>query len=144
MLTEIVFFCKSARALPYMSANQRSTSWWNRVRAFFINVPIKDTKGRVIDVKPWPKFVLDGGKMCFDKEELPEGHLDPEYPFLKADVVVYATGYSRTVPFFDQTYCQPNQAWVRDVHIIGDVTVGYIGFVRPGFGTSSRVRDGGR
>lgn len=134
-----VFFCKSGRALPYMSANHRSKSWWNRVRSFFINVPIPDTGGRVIDVKPWPCGVLLDGTMCFGKE-LPSNWANPEIPRIKADVVVLATGYQRSAPYLDQSYCPPMQATNRDVYPLGQVDVGYVGFVRPGFGKFPRVQ----
>lgn len=95
-----------------MSANHRSNTWWNRVRAFFINVPIKDTEGRVIDVKPWPTGVLEDGSIMFEKE-YPENLDNPEHPYVKADVVVFATGYSRSTPFLDMSYGPPCMASVR-------------------------------
>lgn len=136
ILTVTVFFCKSARALPYMSAKHRSKSWWYRLRAFFINVPIQDTGNRVIDVNPWPVVVDQEGIMQFG-DKVPDDPQKPQYQYVKPDVVVFATGYRRYVPFLDTTYCQPGEAIVREVYALDEVTVGFIGFVRPGFGMCS-------
>lgn len=137
MLTRTVFFCKSARSLPYMSAKYRSTSWWYKARAFFINVPIKDTHGRVIDVEQWPKNIDMDGHMTFGtKGAMPE--TEDQKPGVKPDVVVFATGYRREVRFLDATYPQPTTVAERGVYNADDVSVAFIGFIRPGFGMSPR------
>ncbi|KAK5997770.1 Monooxygenase ptmN [Cladobotryum mycophilum] len=122
-----IFLCKSARALPYISAGQRSTSLVNRIRSSIINVPMKETNGRHIDVKRWPLRVDDKGFMHFDG-------LEPSDP-VKADVVVFATGYTTNFPFLSpKQYPDLDDLDVRGVYKQGDTTVGYIGFVRPSIG----------
>lgn len=121
-----------------MSAKYRATSWWYRIRAFFINVPIQDTQGRVIDVNPWPKHIDSEGCMHFGSK----GPIPAEEDFdkdVKADVVVFATGYRREVQFLDYSYSQPPEVTERGIYQPDDITVGFIGFIRPSFGMSPRM-----
>ena len=117
-----------------MSAQYRPDSFAYRLRKFFINVPIEETHGRVIDVKPWPVCVDQAGQMHFTTNEHAMTPADAE-PGLEADVVVFATGYKREVPFLSpHSYVQPTEMSVRGIYNPDDVTVGFIGFVRPSFG----------
>ncbi|SPO03608.1 related to flavin-containing monooxygenase [Cephalotrichum gorgonifer] len=128
-----IIFCKSDRALPYMSAKYRPTSLWYRIRSFFINVPIKDTKGRFIDVAPWPESVDSDGIMHFSHRTR-ETYDEMQGHVVKPDVVVFATGYRKEVRFLDLSYPQPTEATVRGIYSPEDITVGFIGFMRPSFG----------
>src|SRR5690554_1889722 len=116
-----------------MSAKYRSTSFWYRLRAFFINVPIKDTKGRVIDVVSWPERVDEDGIMHFKPGS---GKSEEETTQVKPDVVVFATGYRREVQVLDHDYPQPTEVTARGVYSPDDISVGFIGFTRPSFGKS--------
>ncbi|GJN84599.1 hypothetical protein PLIIFM63780_008160 [Purpureocillium lilacinum] len=124
-----IFLCKSARALPYISEGHRSQSWWNRLRESIINVERKDTKGRRIDVASWPTEIDEDGYMNLSIE----GTNTPERRF-KPDVIVLATGYNTNFWFLDKGYPVVEEANVRWVYKEGDVTVGFIGFVRPSIG----------
>lgn len=58
---------------------------------------------------------------------------------VKPDVVVFATGYKRTFPFFETenlggSYPSASDANVREIWKRDDSTVGFIGFVRPNLG----------
>lgn len=116
-----------------MSAKYRPSSFWYRLRAFFINIPIQDTKGRVIDVFPWPDRVDHDGVMHF-RHKADESLEETRDRALKPDVVVFATGYKREVQFLDLSYPQPTEVSVRGIYSPDDVTVGFIGFTRPSFG----------
>lgn len=126
-----VFLCKSDRALPYISQGHRSESWWNRLRSGILNVPIKETNGRRIDVLRWPSGVDKDGFMSMAGDERDgSGALRR----VKPDVVVFATGYSTNFDFLDADYPRLDHANVRGVYKDGDVSVGFIGFVRPSIG----------
>lgn len=122
-----VFLVKSDRALPYLSAGQRSTSRWNRLRSALLNVPIKDTNGRKIDVKPWPDHVDSDGTFRFSDNSSCKVDLRP-------DVVVMATGYSTDFSILDSSYPRLQDTNIRGVYNKDDITVGFIGFVRPSIG----------
>jgi len=62
-----------------------------------------------------------------------EGTNTPERRF-KPDVIVLATGYNTNFWFLDKGYPVVEEANVRWVYKEGDVTVGFIGFVRPSIG----------
>ncbi|KAF4344904.1 dimethylaniline monooxygenase 2 [Fusarium beomiforme] len=127
-----LLLCKSDKALPYMSADRRSKSWGNRIRSYFINVEIKDTKGKKIDVVTWPQSIDEDGYMQFDDQLSTDSDLPKER--LKPDVMVFATGYTRDFPFLDSEYPNVSQTNIREIYKEGDVTLGYIGFVRPSIG----------
>ena len=53
----------------------------------------------------------------------------------KPDVLILATGYTQSFPFMDATYPTPQDANMRAIWKENDETVGFMGFVRPSFGT---------
>lgn len=117
-----------------MNVGKRSKSWTNRVRSSFMNVKIKDTDGKKIDVVSWPEKIDSDGLMRFNKKHPTDSTIPKEQR--KADVVVFATGYTQEFPFLDNEYPYISQTNVRGIYKEGDVTLGYIGFVRPAIGDS--------
>lgn len=89
-----------------------------------VNVPIRDNHGRTIDVVGWPAMI--------DKEGLM--HVDGMKKKVKPDVMIFATGYDTSFPFLSNEYSSLAHTNVRGVYRDEDVSVGYIGFVRPNFG----------
>ncbi|KAF6806615.1 dimethylaniline monooxygenase [Colletotrichum musicola] len=130
------FPAKSTRAIPYLSAPWRKPlSWRERIRRFFFYIKEfdVDTKGRYIDVAPWPEYVDDNGVMHFVDNGRPEAE-KMKGIVVKPDIVLFATGYTRRFPFLDESYGTPDSADVRAVYHSNDVTTGFIGFVRPNLG----------
>ncbi|KAI5458174.1 hypothetical protein BGZ63DRAFT_514779 [Mariannaea sp. PMI_226] len=127
-----IMLVKSDRALPYMNLGQRSGSWVNRLRGSLLQVPIIETTGKRIDVRSWPTQIDDDGHMRFPAGDIPcdqagEGKL-------KADLIVFATGYTRAFSFLSAGYSDVSHANVRGIYKEGDITVGFIGFIRPSIG----------
>lgn len=92
-----------------------------------------DTHGRVIELAPWPTHIDGDGQIHFRHSERPEAQR------LKGrtrvpDVLIMATGYDLSFPFFDDSYPRPDQADFRRIWKSGEEDVGFIGFVRPAFG----------
>ena len=123
-----LFACKSDRALPYISAGHRSKSKWNTIRSKILNILIKETNGRHIDVAGWPDMVDDGGFVNLRIEA------DGSLKRLKPDVVILATGYQVRFPFLHKSYPTLGEADVRSVYSSTNVDIGYVGFVRPSIG----------
>lgn len=122
--------CKSDRALPYISANHRSTSLVHRVRSAILNVPLRPNHGRTIAVRTWPTHVDESGVLHFSDRNTTTTSLKP-------DVIVFATGYDTTFPMLDHnrgSYPSLAEASVRGIYSPGAVDVGYVGFVRPNIG----------
>ncbi|KAM3543976.1 hypothetical protein ARSEF1564_003085 [Beauveria bassiana] len=107
-----LFMVKSDRALPYLSANHRSTSLLNRLRMRILNVPLRPHPGRTISAPPPP----------------------PPPPSLIPDVVILATGYITSFPILDHGYPSLSSASVRGIYDPSCPSVGFIGFVRPSIG----------
>ncbi|ORY56102.1 dimethylaniline monooxygenase [Pseudomassariella vexata] len=132
--TDSIFFCKSDRAMPYISAPHRNrASFWNRLRAAIVNMPIKDTEGRHIDLAPWPEFIDLNGIMHFEDTGRPESD-KMKNMVVKPDVIVMATGYMRRFLFLDDSYHYPDFGEGRGIWDIFTPSVGFIGFVRPSIG----------
>lgn len=107
-----------------MSAGHRSTSPWNKKRASFVNVPIKETESRRIEVAGWPERIDERGALIINGAPTET----------KPDVMVFATGYKTSFPFLSNEYAGLSHANVRGIYKDSDVSVGYIGFVRPSLG----------
>jgi dimethylaniline monooxygenase (N-oxide forming) len=117
----------------YISASYRSTERWNRVRSSKIQVPIPDTGGRIIDLAPWPDFINEDNIAHFLENGRPEAEIMRKKVY-KPDILIFTTCYVQKFPFLDKSYPTPEQVDMRQIWKQGDVSVGFIGFVRPGIG----------
>ncbi|KAK9772394.1 putative FAD/NAD(P)-binding domain-containing protein [Seiridium cardinale] len=136
-----IFYTKSIKALPYISAPYRaiqSSTLSQRIRSSIMQLPVVDTKGRTIDLAPWPSHINDDGLVQFQNNGRAEyQRLRDEK--IKPDVLILATGYKQTFPFFEaegrsESYPSATDVDVRAVWKRNDPTVGFIGFVRPNLG----------
>ncbi len=147
-----VFVVKTDKAIPYISAPYRK-GIINAIRSFFMNIPILDTKGRVIELVPWPTCVRrvkmrDDGEVAKEKEvDVMEFRDDgsPESERLKErtketgpvvpDVVIVASGYRREFPFLsDGGYPTLRECGARGVYERIEDGFAYVGFIRPAIG----------
>jgi dimethylaniline monooxygenase (N-oxide forming) len=137
-----IFFNKAwQRISNYCSYPYRPTKWplALRIRRFFWNTEVPPPP-RVIDVAPTPTHVSSDGVMHFPNN----GRVEAEriqHSVVKPDVVIFATGYLPSFPFLNgsdnkghKRYPVAFDANVRHIWKADDPTVGFIGFVRPGFG----------
>lgn len=135
-----LFFNKGApKALPYISGSYRPTNPGvaERIRRSILQVPIEEVPaGRTIELAPWPTHVDASGTIHFSNNGRPEYSRMQSLSPTKPDVVVFATGYRQEFPFFkaQDRYPMPGDADVRSVYNRADPSVGFIGFVRPGYG----------
>ncbi|KIW04498.1 uncharacterized protein PV09_04255 [Verruconis gallopava] len=128
-----IFFNKSTKAMPYISAPYRKFSILNAFRSLIVQIPISDTKGRHIDLAPWPTRFDEKGVVHFLDNGRPEYEV-MKNKVVKPDIVILATGYSQSLNFLNETYPRPHDADIRFIWKGDDESVGYIGFVRPSFG----------
>ncbi|EJP63556.1 dimethylaniline monooxygenase [Beauveria bassiana ARSEF 2860] len=141
-----LFMVKSDRALPYLSANHRSTSLLNRLRMRILNVPLRPHPGRTISVQSWPSHIDSSGNMHFQSPPSSSSSSSstpllsasqappPPPPSLIPDVVILATGYITSFPILDHGYPSLSSASVRGIYDPSCPSVGFIGFVRPSIG----------
>jgi dimethylaniline monooxygenase (N-oxide forming) len=121
--------------MPYISAPYRQKSLLNDIRSGILQVPIADTGGRQIDLAPWPEYI-EKGIVKFKDNERPEAEV-MRNKVVKPDILIFATGYKQEFPFLDSSYITPGETNIRNIWKSGDESVGFIGFVRPSFGTST-------
>jgi dimethylaniline monooxygenase (N-oxide forming) len=131
------FYCKSTKAMPYISAPYRSHSWVHRLRSSIIQAVLPDTGSRKIDLAPWPEYIDEDGVVHFEKNSHPDSKVLLQERRFRPDVLVLATGYTQSFPFLGSDYCTPDHADQRGIWRTGDESVGYIGFVRPSFGRTA-------
>lgn len=135
--TDAVIFCKSDRAMPYISAQYRSQSLFNKLRTWLINVPVKPTQGRKIDLAPWPSHFDLGGVVHFQRNDRPESKRMEVEKDIKPDLVIFATGYKQSflfLPVGDPRYPSLEEAATRGIYRNIEDGIAYIGFVRPALG----------
>lgn len=137
--TDSLLICKSDRALPYISEQYRSRSWLNRWRTWFINVELRPTGGRKIDLAPWPTHFDERGVVHFEENERPESRVMRREKGIRPDVVIFATGYKQSFPFVPQGGAYPSldDCVTRGIFREVEDGIAYIGFIRPAFGMSS-------
>lgn len=137
---DAVMLCKSDRAQPYISEQYRSQSAFNKWRTWFLNVPIKPTGGKKIDIAPWPSHFDKDGFVHFQRNKRPESKVMEqmeEEMGIRPDIVVYATGYRREFPYLpkDDPRCPSvDEAKTRGIYRDIEDGIAYIGFVRPSLG----------
>ncbi|KAK0103069.1 hypothetical protein ONS95_000754 [Cadophora gregata] len=131
-----IFFNKSSKAMPYISAQYRTNCLIDKVRSCIAQVPIVDTNGRTINLAPWPQAISEKGVVRFVENGRPESETMKKI-FCKPDVLILATGYTQTFSFLDDSYPKPKDATMRSIWKLNDPSIAFIGFVRPSFGTFS-------
>lgn len=129
-----VIFTKSSKAMPYISKPYRKDTILQRLRSSIVQVPIPETHGRHIDIAPWPSHIDSEGVLHFIDNGRPEYKRMEEAEVVRPDVLVFGTGYTQRFDFLDSTYPSTSDLDVRDVWRRDEPSVGFIGFVRPGFG----------
>ncbi|KAL7910986.1 FAD/NAD(P)-binding domain-containing protein [Trichoderma velutinum] len=139
-----VFFNKAWQRISisnHVSAPWRPTKWplATRIRRFFFNTDIPSVS-RIIEVAPNPSHISEDGVAHFPLNGRPESERINE-TVVKPDVVIFATGYLPAFSYLNtpendgrKPYPVAFDADVRQVWNSDDPTVGFIGFVRPGFG----------
>ncbi|KAM0262438.1 hypothetical protein ACHAQJ_001691 [Trichoderma viride] len=129
------------RISNHVSAPWRPTKWplATRIRRFFFNTDIPPVS-RTIDVAPIPSHISEDGVAHFPLNGRPESERINE-TVVKPDVVIFATGYLPAFHYLNtadndgrKPYPVASDADVRQIWNSNDPTIGFIGFIRPGFG----------
>jgi dimethylaniline monooxygenase (N-oxide forming) len=134
----LVFFNKTGRKLaPYIGARWRpkQRGLMQRLSSLIVSIPPPiETKGRNVEVAPWPECIEKDGVIRFKNNGRPEyDHMRNQV--IKPDVVVLCTGYEPNIPFLKDIRLGAAHADVRGIWRREDPTVGFIGFLRPNLGT---------
>lgn len=137
--TDCLLICKSDRALPYISEQYRSRSALNWWRTWLINVELRPTGGKKIDLAPWPTHIDGEGLVYFEENDRPESRVMRREKGIRPDIVIFATGYKQSFPFIpkDGFYPSLDDSVTRGIFRKIEDGIAYIGFIRPAFGRPS-------
>lgn len=137
--TDSLLICKSDRALPYISEQYRSQSRLNRWRTWLINVELRPTGGKKIDLAPWPTHVDEEGVVHFEENDRPESKAMRREKGIRPDIVIFATGYKQSFAFVPKgdVYPSLDDSVTRGIFRNIEDGIAYIGFIRPAFGKAS-------
>ncbi|KAL2754064.1 hypothetical protein ACRALDRAFT_1032042 [Sodiomyces alcalophilus JCM 7366] len=112
----------------------------DRIRDYLLHTPVEDSD-KIIDLAPFPSRIDPSGVAHFEDNGRDEYHRIKNQ-VIKPDVLIFSTGYLQSFPFFEspanhharKPYPVARDADIRAIWKRDDPTVGFIGFVRPGFG----------
>ncbi|KAI1342203.1 hypothetical protein F5Y15DRAFT_430611 [Xylariaceae sp. FL0016] len=110
--TSQIFFNKSGHKIaPYISAPYKPTrphGLLAYLRSFVVREPVTDTRGRTIDVAPWPERIDERGVVHFRDNGRPEYARMRDGQEVRPDVVVFCTGYLQDFPFLSASEARPS------------------------------------
>ncbi|WWD19371.1 hypothetical protein CI109_103831 [Kwoniella shandongensis] len=128
-----LFLNKSAKAMQYINKPFYTLSPLHKLFAHYIDPPSPhDAK---IDIVPFPKEFDKDGRAIFNP---PPEHRKKEMAWkdiCQPDLVVLCTGYKQEWSWLGEGYPRgPEECEIRGMMSEKDLSVGFIGFVRPGVG----------
>ncbi|KAF8969949.1 FAD/NAD-P-binding domain-containing protein [Flammula alnicola] len=132
-----VFLNKSHKAMPYLNRPYRKRPWYLDYMSRYIDPP-EDSPPQTnftVDLAPFPTHFLPNGQAIFTPSKRKD-YVRISQMDIRPDTVIYATGYTQQFDYLDKGsgYPSPREADLRNVAKIGDETIGFIGYVRPGVG----------
>lgn len=130
-----VFLNKSAKAMPYINRPYQSLSRVHRLLAHYQDPPTPEgVTDPTIHLVPFPTRFDESGRAVFPP---PPKHRSKEMGWkeeCRPDLVVLCTGYKQDFGFLGKGYMTPDKLDVRGITSSKDLSVGCIGFLRPGVG----------
>ncbi len=133
-----VFLNKSAKAMQFINRPYFKMGWFHRLFAHYIDPPLPEgIDDPTIYVVPFATSFDETGRAIFP---CPPEHRRKEMAWKKEcrpDLVVLCTGYRQEWDWLGEGYPKgPEECDVRGVCSSRDLSVGFIGFLRPGVGES--------
>lgn len=133
-----VFLNKSAKGMQYINRPYYKLSWLHRLFAHYIEEPIPADVADgdpTIHLTPFPTSFDASGRAVFPP---PPKHRSKETGWTqecRPDLVVLCTGYKQSFTWLGAGYpTGPERADVRGICHSADLSVAYVGFLRPGVG----------
>ncbi|CAL1703542.1 unnamed protein product [Somion occarium] len=128
---------KSPKAMPYINRPYRNPPKTLDYFSRYIDPPedMPPNTNFGVELAPFPSHVLPSGRVVFPvskrKDAIRIARKD-----VRPDTVIYATGFKQEFNFFDpeSKYTSLGERDIRDITKTGDESVGFIGFLRPGYG----------
>lgn len=108
-------------------------SWLHRLLFSYSDPPLPDVEDPTCHLVPFPERFEDG-RAIFPP---PPKHRSKETAWRDVcdpDLVVLATGYRQDFTWLGEEYARPDDLDIRGIAHSNDLSVGYLGFLRPGVG----------
>lgn len=132
-----VFLNKSAKAMQFINQPHYKLSRFHRFFAHYIDPPLPSgVTDPTIHLVPFPKLFDQTGRAIFPPPPPQRKKETAWKDVCRPDLVVLCTGYKQEWSWLGDDYATPDQCDLRGVCHSKDLSVGYIGFLRPGVGKS--------
>lgn len=129
-----VFLNKSAKAMQFINRPYFKMSTLHQWFAHYMDPPLPEgVDDPTIHIVPFPKS-FDRGRAIFPP---PPAHRSKEVAWKEEcmpDLTILATGYSQDFTWLNKSYPRPETCDVRGICSSDDLSIGFIGFLRPGVG----------
>jgi dimethylaniline monooxygenase (N-oxide forming) len=132
-----VFLNKSSKALPYINRPYKPSSRFlsKYFGTEYIDPDIARNSKKSIDLALFPTHVDSSGRVHFSNSSgIKRIEERMNNVVVRPDLVVYCTGYRQDFEFLSKDYLRPSAVDTREICDSSDLSVAYIGFVRPGVG----------
>lgn len=119
--------------MQFINRPFENMSWLHRLLFSYSDPPLPDVEDPTCHLVPFPERFEDG-RAVFPP---PPAHRAKETAWRDVcdpDLVVLATGYRQDFAWLGREYARPDGLDVRGVAHSSDLSVGYLGFLRPGVG----------
>lgn len=119
--------------MQFINRPYENMSWLHRMLFSYSSPPPPDVEDPTVHIVPYPERFEDGHAVF----PPPPAHRSKETAWKEVcdpDLVVLATGYRQEFGWLGPEYRRPDELDVRGVAHSSDLSVGYLGFLRPGVG----------
>ncbi|EIW68505.1 hypothetical protein TREMEDRAFT_69401 [Tremella mesenterica DSM 1558] len=131
-----VFLNKSSKAMQYINRPFKKLSWIHKSIAHYVDLPSPEgLEETIVKIVPFPLKFDQDGKAIFPP---PPKHREKEIAWkeeCKPEIVVLCTGYKQEWDWLSDEYPKgPEECDIRGICWSKDLTICFIGFLRPGVG----------
>lgn len=119
--------------MQFVNRPFENMSWLHKLLFSYSDPPLPDVEDPTCHLVPFPERFEDG-RAIFPP---PPSHRKKETAWKDVcdpDLVVLATGYRQDFEWLGSEYARPDDLDVRGIAHSSDLSVGYLGFLRPGVG----------
>jgi dimethylaniline monooxygenase (N-oxide forming) len=129
-----VFLNKSSKAMPYLNRPYQEKHPLAFLGNGYVDPPEDANSKRWVDTCTFPSSIDSTGRVIFEPKPDRKDFRRMKNIEVRPDTIVYCTGYKQDFKWLDDSYPRASDAKIRNIVSPDDISVSFIGFVRPGVG----------